>query len=81
MNNELTPVQMPIESVTQPYKPTNQEALREYEVHIQFMNRGGVVRVGCKSIPFESTENMLAELQEYFTNCYETQEKWRKILV
>jgi hypothetical protein len=62
------------------YRPTNQQALQEYEIRIQFLNRGCVVHVGCKSIAFETTESAMKEVNEYVNNTYETQRKWRKIL-
>jgi hypothetical protein len=62
------------------YKPTNQQALQEYEIRIQFLNRGCIVYVGCKSIAFETTESAMKEVNEYVNNTYETQQKWRKIL-
>jgi hypothetical protein len=62
------------------YRPTNQQTLQEYEIRIQFLNRGCVVHVGCKSIAFETTESAMKEVNEYVNNTYETQRKWRKIL-
>ena len=62
------------------YRPTNQQALQEYEIRIQFLNRGCVVYVGCKSIAFETTESAMKEVNEYVNNTYETKEKWRKLL-
>jgi hypothetical protein len=62
------------------YRPTNQQVLPEYEIRIQFLNRGCIVHVGCKSIAFETTESAMKEVNEYVNNTYETQRKWRKIL-
>ena len=39
--------------------------LKCHSVEINFYDRGCVVRVGCKSFAFESTEEAMAELQEY----------------
>jgi hypothetical protein len=50
------------------YRPTNQQALQEYEIRIQFLNRGCVVYVGCKSIAFETTESAMKEVNEYVNN-------------
>jgi hypothetical protein len=61
-------------------KQSNKECLREYEVNIRFFNRGCLVRVGCKEIAFEKIEDAMKELNEYVTNTYDVQEKWRKIL-
>jgi hypothetical protein len=62
------------------YKPSNKECLRGYEVTIRFLSRGCIVKVGCQEIAFENTEDAMKELNEYVTNTYETQQKWRKIL-
>ena len=64
----------------QEYKPTNQQVLQEYELNIQFLSRGCVVRVGCKSIAFETVESAMKEVNEYVNNTYETQKKWKKLL-
>ena len=77
MREELTPVPEP---TTQEYRPTNQEALREYELRIQFLNRGCIVHVGCKSIAFETVESAMSEVNEYVTNPWDSQQKWRKLL-
>jgi hypothetical protein len=66
--------------VPKEYAPSNQEALASYEINIQFMSRGCVIRIGCKTIPFSSTEEAIAELKKYFDNPYETQKEWRKQL-
>jgi hypothetical protein len=67
------------EEVTVP-KPSNNECLQGYEVTIRFLSRGCIVRVGCKEIPFENIQDAMKELNEYVTNTYDTQLKWRKIL-
>ena len=66
--------------VCEKYTPPKQEVLSQYEINISFLSRGCVIKVGCKSIPFSSTEDAIVELQKYFENPYETQERWRKIL-
>lgn len=74
--------QVPIEQLKmKDYKPTKQEALFQHDINIQFLSRGCVIRVGCKSIPFSSTEEALVELQAYFDSPYEVQEKWKKQLI
>jgi hypothetical protein len=71
---------LPNDYVTKQYMPSKQEALSRYEINIQFMSRGCVIRVGCKTIPFSSTEEAIAELKKYFENPYDTQEQWNKQL-
>lgn len=67
---------MPAEPQAQECRPSKQYALGRYEINIQFMSRGCVIRVGCKTIPFSSTEEAIAELQKYFENPYDIQEQW-----
>ena len=62
------------------YRPSNQETLREYELRIQFLNRGCIVHVGCKSIAFETVESAMFEVNNYVNNPFDSQVKWRKIL-
>ena len=86
-NEELTPVERPLieqeEKMFEPkeWRPSNQEALAEYEINIQFLHRGCIVRVGCKSIAFEDVNKAMAEINEYVTGeTWEVQKKWRKLL-
>ena len=62
------------------YRPSTQQALREYEISIRFLSRGCVVRVGCQEIPFESVDNARNEINAYMSTPYETQKRWREIL-
>ena len=62
------------------YRPSNKDALREYELNIRFLNRGCIVRVGCKEIAFEDYTNAMAAINAYVNNPWEEQKKWRKIL-
>jgi hypothetical protein len=65
---------------TTDYKPSNAEALREYEISIRFLNRGCVVRVGCKEIAFENIKEAIIALNQYVESPYLKQQEWRKIL-
>lgn len=58
----------------------NAECLRDYEINIKFLNRGCIVNVGCKAIAFESVDSAMLEINNYVSNPYETQKKWRKII-
>jgi hypothetical protein len=62
------------------YTPTKQEALRQYEIRIEFLSRGCIVRVGCKSVPFESVEAAMKCLNEYVTDPITKEREWVKIL-
>lgn len=79
--NENEPVSLGRENVPAPeWRPSNNEAIREYEITIKFLNRGCLVQVGCKTIAFESVENAMKSINAYVTNPWEEQQKWRKIL-
>jgi len=78
LKTERGPMVEPVEP--EEYRPSNKQALREYEIGIRFLSRGCVVRVGCKEIAFESAENAMAAINAYVTNPYEEQNAWRKIL-
>jgi hypothetical protein len=66
---------------TKEWRPSNQEALQEYEISLRFLSRGCVVRVGCKEIAFEDVNKAMAEINEYVTgDTYEVHKKWRKLL-
>ena len=71
---------LPEPSPTNDYRSSYNEALREYEIRIRFLNRGCVVGVGCKEIAFESVETAMAAINTYVVNPYDEQQKWRKIL-
>ena len=66
--------------VPKEYIPSKQEALARYEINIVFMSRGCVIRVGCKAIPFSSTEEAIAELQKYFESPFDIQRQWENQL-
>lgn len=71
-----------IEKVSEPkeWRPSNAEALREFEIRIKFLNRGCIVSVGCKEIAFEDYTNAMAAINAYVANPWDEQQKWRKIL-
>lgn len=62
------------------YIPTRTELLQRHEISIHFMSVGCLVRIGCKSIPFESVEDAMKELNEYVNNPRKSTKKWEKIL-
>ena len=72
--------EMDMPKMVEEYRPSNKDALREYELNIRFLNRGCIVRVGCKEIAFEDYTNAMAAINAYVNNPWEEQKKWRKIL-
>jgi len=61
-------------------KLTRQQALSSYSINIEFLSRGCIIRMGCKSIPFQSVEEAMAELNEYVKNPLASGKKWREKL-
>jgi len=61
-------------------KLTRQQALSSYSVNIEFLSIGCIIRVGCKSIPFQSVEEAMVELNEYVKNPLASGKKWREKL-
>jgi hypothetical protein len=62
------------------YIPSKIELLQRHEIVIQFMSVGCLIRIGCKSIPFESVEDAMKEVNEYVNNPRKSTKKWEKIL-
>ena len=78
---EPMPGPMPVEECyPKEYRPSNQQALQEYEITVRFLSRGCIVNVGCKLIAFETTESAMKEINEYVSNPWETQKRWRNLL-
>jgi hypothetical protein len=63
----------------QEYIPSRTELLQRHEIVIQFMSIGCVIRIGCKSIPFESVDEAMKELNEYVNNPHKSTKKWEKV--
>jgi hypothetical protein len=60
------------------YLPSRSEALRDYRIEIDFLTIGCIVKVGCKSIPFTSTDEAMKELNAYVKNPIEARKVWSK---
>ena len=61
------------------YKPSRLEILKQHDIRLNFLDRGCLVIVGCKSIAFETLDSAMLEINNYVANPYETQQKWFKI--
>ena len=66
--------------ISEEYRVSNQEILREYEIRLKFLSKGMIISVGCKEIAFSDTNEGLEELNKYLANPNEEQTKWRKLL-
>ena len=79
--DSMPEMEEPMTKMEGEYRPSKQDALRDYEINIRFLSRGCIVRVGCKEIAFEDVSNAMAQLNEYVVkDTYEIQQKWRKLL-
>jgi len=63
------------------YKPKKQELLQQYQINIEFLSIGCVVKVGCKSIPFTSVEEAMKQINAYVNDPETASTYWRKIIV
>lgn len=61
------------------YRPTNEQALRRYEITLRFLDSGMFVRVGCKEIAFSSNLEGIDALNRYIANPFDEQVKWEQI--
>jgi hypothetical protein len=62
-------------------KPSKKEALKSYDIRINFLDRGCIVHVGCQSLAFEDINKAMAAINEYVTgDTYEIQQRWRQTL-
>lgn len=62
------------------YIPSPTEFLQRHRIEIEFLSVGCLIRIGCKSIPFESIEDAMRELNFYVNNPHAATKKWEKIL-
>ena len=60
------------------YRMTDEQALRRYEITLRFLDRGMIVRVGCKEIAFSSNKEGLDALNKYIANPWDEQNNWEK---
>ena len=60
------------------WKPTRGEYLRNYQINIEFLSIGCIIRIGCKSVPFSTIKEGMEALNTYIANPYETQKVWEE---
>jgi hypothetical protein len=68
------------ERMPQEFRPSNNSALKEWHLQIEFLDRGCLVVVGCKRIAFESVEDAMKAVNTYVANPWDEQQRWRKLL-
>ena len=62
------------------YIPPANEVRRRHDIRIEFLDKGCVVRVGCKSIAFNDYEEAMKELNAYVKDPIAAYKKWGKEL-
>ena len=55
-----------------------QQLLSRYSIKIDFLSRGCIVNIGCKTIPFENIENAIAEINRYVNNPEEVEKEYNE---
>lgn len=63
------------------YVPSAGDILKEYEVSIRVLDSGVIIRVGCKSIAFNSLEDALVHVNLYFKDPVTSYKKWTKLFI
>jgi len=60
---------------------SKQEALRQYEINIRFLDQGCIVKVGCKEFAFDNIFKAMNIVHNYVTgDTFAIQEEWLKKL-
>lgn len=72
---EDRPTPLPEPSAPRPL--TNQQILEQYEIRIQFLSRGCIVNVGCKSIAFDNVKEAISAIQRYVEDPKNAGDYWR----
>ena len=58
---------------------TKQDLLREYEIKLSFLNKGCIVKIGCKSIAFETNEKAVKEITRYVNDPIKVYDEWMRV--
>ena len=79
--DSMPEMEAPMTKMEGEYRPSKQEALREYEINIRFLSRGCIVTVGCKEIAFENPSHAMDEINKYVKgDTYGIQKLWLKYI-
>ena len=57
---------------------TKQQLLSRYSIKIDFLSRGCIVSIGCKTIPFEKVEDAITEINRYVNNPEEVEKEYNE---
>ena len=55
-----------------------QQLLSRYSIKIDFLSRGCIVNIGCKTIPFEKVEDAITEINRYVNNPEEVEKEYNE---
>lgn len=77
--NEITDIPREEAVRSEEYKQQSRaECLRDYQIGIEFLSIGCIIRVGCKSVPFSTVKEGMKALNDYVANPYETRKFWEE---
>jgi hypothetical protein len=62
------------------YIPSRMECLKNYQINIEFLSLGCIVRVGCMTIPFTFIDDAIDGIKKYIDNPYEERQRWEKLI-
>ena len=85
MNEEEATMPMPemenayLKSSGEEYVPSAGDILKNYEVTIKPLDSGVIIRVGCRSIAFNSLEDALVHVNLHFKDPVTSYKKWTKL--
>jgi hypothetical protein len=77
--NEISMAE-PTECYAKEYIPSRMECLKNYQINIEFLSLGCIVRVGCMTIPFTFIDDAMDAIKEYINNPYEERQRWEKLI-
>ncbi len=77
-DTEVPQTSSPFTEQAKEYKPPRSQALRDYNIGIEFMSIGCVISVGCQRIPFTSVDEAMKELNAYVKDPVAAQKIWKK---
>lgn len=75
--NRLTAVPEPFPEPCASKPLTKQQLLEQYEIRIQFLSKGCIVNVGCKSLAFDDVDKAVAAIKHYVEDPQNVGDYWR----
>ena len=69
-----------VDNIPEPVLEESYIKAKDYEIRIEILDRGCIIRIGCKSIAFEDVNVGLTNLKNWINNPKETYASWKQIL-